>query len=171
MRRDAPCRCFGKELQAAGLGSRLFRASFVLMSAVLGLLAWHYAERTQSHTHFTATAVVVGALAAAVVIVVPAVTAQPVTEGGRHVCVPWTTGLGVRRSGWYGSPSGIQSKSLAYWNPSPAPERSRAWVRLLCGILFPLKYLDVLFVDRRSFLTLAPTILTVVRKQNGHPAA
>jgi SAM-dependent methyltransferase len=35
---------------------------------------------------------------------------------------------------------------------------------LLCGILFPLKYLDALFVNRKSFLTLAPSIFTVVRK-------
>jgi SAM-dependent methyltransferase len=35
---------------------------------------------------------------------------------------------------------------------------------LLCGILFPLKYLDAPFVNRKSFLTMAPTILTVARK-------
>jgi SAM-dependent methyltransferase len=36
-----------------------------------------------------------------------------------------------------------------------------------CGILFPFKYLDFLFVNRKSFLTLAPSILAVVRK-NGN---
>lgn len=33
-----------------------------------------------------------------------------------------------------------------------------------CGLLFPLKYLDAPFVNRRAFLTLAPGILTIVRK-------
>lgn len=37
---------------------------------------------------------------------------------------------------------------------------------LLCGILFPLKYLDAPFVNRKSFLTMAPTIFTVVRKHD-----
>ena len=33
-----------------------------------------------------------------------------------------------------------------------------------CMLTFPIKFLDVLFVGRKSFLGLAPTILTVVRK-------
>jgi SAM-dependent methyltransferase len=40
---------------------------------------------------------------------------------------------------------------------------------LLCGILFPLKYLDALFVNRKTFLTLAPSIFTVVRKHAQGP--
>jgi SAM-dependent methyltransferase len=44
-------------------------------------------------------------------------------------------------------------------------ERVKPYVYLaLCGMLFPLKYLDGPFVGRRAFLTLAPTIVTVVRK-------
>jgi SAM-dependent methyltransferase len=35
---------------------------------------------------------------------------------------------------------------------------------LLCSLLFPLKYLDALFVNRKSFLSMAPSIFTVVRK-------
>lgn len=35
---------------------------------------------------------------------------------------------------------------------------------LLCLILFPIKYLDAPFVNRKSFLTMAPTILTIVKK-------
>ena len=35
---------------------------------------------------------------------------------------------------------------------------------LLCGVLFPLKFLDWPFVDRRAFLGCAATILSVVRK-------
>jgi SAM-dependent methyltransferase len=35
---------------------------------------------------------------------------------------------------------------------------------LFCGLLFPLKYLDVVFVNRRCFLTMAPTIVSVLRK-------
>jgi len=35
---------------------------------------------------------------------------------------------------------------------------------LLCGVLFPLKFLDAPFVDRRAFLGCAATILSVVRK-------
>jgi hypothetical protein len=51
-------------------------------------------------------------------------------------------------------------------------EKAKAYAYLLlCVLLFPLKYLDVLFVGRRMFLSLAPTILTVVRKQDGKPAA
>lgn len=38
----------------------------------------------------------------------------------------------------------------------------------LCAILFPFKYMDVIFVNRKSFLTLAPTIFTVARKGDGH---
>ncbi len=42
---------------------------------------------------------------------------------------------------------------------------------LLCGILFPLKYLDAPFVNRKSFLTMAPTIFTVVRKHDQSSAS
>jgi ubiquinone/menaquinone biosynthesis C-methylase UbiE len=35
-----------------------------------------------------------------------------------------------------------------------------------CALLFPVKYLDAPFVHRRAFLTVAPNILTVVRKMN-----
>jgi len=42
---------------------------------------------------------------------------------------------------------------------------------LLCLLLFPLKYLDALFVNRRSFLTLAPTIFLVVRKHHATATA
>ncbi len=41
----------------------------------------------------------------------------------------------------------------------------------LCGILFPLKYLDAPFVNRKSFLTMAPTIFTVVRKHDRSSAS
>lgn len=34
-----------------------------------------------------------------------------------------------------------------------------------CAIVFPLKFLDVLFINRKSFITMAPSILTVVRKR------
>jgi len=34
----------------------------------------------------------------------------------------------------------------------------------LCLFLFPVKYLDVFFVANKNFITLAPTLLTVVRK-------
>lgn len=34
----------------------------------------------------------------------------------------------------------------------------------LCVLLFPLKFLDAPFINRKSFLTLAPTIFTVLRK-------
>jgi SAM-dependent methyltransferase len=44
-------------------------------------------------------------------------------------------------------------------------ERVKPYVYLgLCGLLFPLKYLDAPFIGRRAFLPLAPTIVTVVRK-------
>jgi hypothetical protein len=33
-----------------------------------------------------------------------------------------------------------------------------------CGLLFPLKYLDVLFVRNERFLTVSPTIFSVMRK-------
>lgn len=33
-----------------------------------------------------------------------------------------------------------------------------------CVVLFPIKYLDVLFVNNKHFLSLSPTILTVARK-------
>jgi len=43
--------------------------------------------------------------------------------------------------------------------------RIKAYIYLfLCTILFPFKYLDTPFINRKSFLTLAPTILTVMRK-------
>lgn len=35
---------------------------------------------------------------------------------------------------------------------------------ILCLVLFPLKFLDAPFVRRKSFITIAPTILTVIRK-------
>ncbi len=35
---------------------------------------------------------------------------------------------------------------------------------MLCGLLFPIKFLDFPFVDRKSFMTLAPTIFIVGRK-------
>ena len=42
----------------------------------------------------------------------------------------------------------------------------RAWLYLgLCAVLFPLKYLDFFFVNRRSFMTLAPSIFTVFQKE------
>jgi SAM-dependent methyltransferase len=40
---------------------------------------------------------------------------------------------------------------------------------LLCVALFPLKYLDIIFVNRKSFLPMAPSILSVVRKHE-HPS-
>jgi SAM-dependent methyltransferase len=58
--------------------------------------------------------------------------------------------------------SGIEFLSVVL---SGGRERVKPYVYLgLCGILFPLKYLDAPFVGRRAFLTLAPTIVTVVRK-------
>ncbi|MBM4430993.1 MAG: class I SAM-dependent methyltransferase [Chloroflexi bacterium] len=46
-------------------------------------------------------------------------------------------------------------------------DRVKAYIYLiLCAILFPLKYLDAPFVNRKSFLTLAPSILTVLRKRD-----
>ena len=45
------------------------------------------------------------------------------------------------------------------WAPLKAVE-----YLVLCGILFPLKFLDVFFVGRRAFLGLAPSIFTVARK-------
>jgi SAM-dependent methyltransferase len=51
-------------------------------------------------------------------------------------------------------------------------ERLRPYVYLLlCGVLFPLKFLDAPFVNRQSLLTLAPTIATVVRKGAGPAVA
>ena len=35
---------------------------------------------------------------------------------------------------------------------------------ILCGVVFPLKFLDIFFVERRSFLGIAPSIFTVARK-------
>lgn len=37
---------------------------------------------------------------------------------------------------------------------------------LLCILLFPIKFLDIFFVNRKSFLSLAPTIFIVVQKDN-----
>jgi SAM-dependent methyltransferase len=45
--------------------------------------------------------------------------------------------------------------------------RGKAYLYLLfCALLFPLKYLDAPFVNRQSFLTLAPTIFLVARKRD-----
>jgi SAM-dependent methyltransferase len=45
--------------------------------------------------------------------------------------------------------------------------RARSVLYLLfCGLLFPLKYLDVLFVNRKAFLSMAPSILSLVRKDH-----
>ena len=38
---------------------------------------------------------------------------------------------------------------------------------LFSVLLFPIKFLDAPFIGRRSFLGMAPTILTVVRKPDG----
>jgi SAM-dependent methyltransferase len=44
-------------------------------------------------------------------------------------------------------------------------QKAKAYIYLiLCGLFFPFKYLDAPFVNRKSFLTLAPTILTLLRK-------
>lgn len=44
-------------------------------------------------------------------------------------------------------------------------ERAKSYVYLaLCLFLWPIKFLDAPFVGRRSFLAMAPTILTAVRK-------
>ena len=44
-------------------------------------------------------------------------------------------------------------------------ERAKAVVYLLlCGLVFPLKFLDAPFVNRHAFLTVAASILSVVRK-------
>lgn len=46
-------------------------------------------------------------------------------------------------------------------------ERIKAYLYLFfCAVLFPLKYLDAPFVNRQSFLTLAPTIFLVARKRD-----
>lgn len=42
---------------------------------------------------------------------------------------------------------------------------------LLCAGLFPIKYLDAPFVNRKSFLPMAPSILAVVRKHENQPEA
>lgn len=48
---------------------------------------------------------------------------------------------------------------------SAGNERLRSYVYLLlCLVLWPFKFLDVLFAGRRSFLGMAPTIWTVVKK-------
>ena len=44
-------------------------------------------------------------------------------------------------------------------------EKIKAYAYLFfCTILFPFKYFDVFFVNRKCFLTLAPSILTIARK-------
>lgn len=46
-------------------------------------------------------------------------------------------------------------------------ERLRGYIYLaLCTILFPFKFLDYPFVNGKKFLSLAPTILTIFRKQS-----
>jgi SAM-dependent methyltransferase len=46
-------------------------------------------------------------------------------------------------------------------------EKAKGFIYLgLCAILFPFKYMDVIFVNRKSFLSLAPTIFTVARKRD-----
>lgn len=51
-------------------------------------------------------------------------------------------------------------------------EKIKAYLYLLfCALLFPLKYLDAPFINRESFLTLAPTIFLVVRKGNATSAS
>ena len=35
---------------------------------------------------------------------------------------------------------------------------------LVCLLTFPIKFIDIFFVGRKSFMSLAPTILTVARK-------
>ena len=48
---------------------------------------------------------------------------------------------------------------------SAGNERVKSYVYLaLCLVLWPIKFLDAPFVGRRSFLAMAPTILTAVRK-------
>ena len=37
----------------------------------------------------------------------------------------------------------------------------------LCLLLFPVKYLDIFFVAKKRYITLAPTLMTVVRKAQG----
>lgn len=57
---------------------------------------------------------------------------------------------------------GIEFASSLLAGPRP---RLKAWLYLaLCGVLFPLKYLDFPFVGRKRFASLAPTLVTVVRK-------
>ncbi|MEE9296057.1 MAG: methyltransferase domain-containing protein [Phycisphaerae bacterium] len=44
-------------------------------------------------------------------------------------------------------------------------EKLKAFINLLlCGLLFPVKFLDFPFINRKAFLTLAPTIFIVGRK-------
>jgi len=44
-------------------------------------------------------------------------------------------------------------------------ERRKSYVYLaLCLVLWPIKFFDAPFVGRQSFLAMAPTILTAVRK-------
>jgi hypothetical protein len=38
------------------------------------------------------------------------------------------------------------------------------WYLFLCGVMFPLKFLDVFFVNRPAFLPSAASVLSVVRK-------
>ncbi len=47
-------------------------------------------------------------------------------------------------------------------------ERLETYIYLFfCLLLFPFKFLDASFIGRRSMLTLAPTILVVVRMMAG----
>jgi len=45
-------------------------------------------------------------------------------------------------------------------------QKLKAYIYLFgCALLFPFKYLDVFFINRKSFLTLAPSILVTARKK------
>jgi len=39
-----------------------------------------------------------------------------------------------------------------------------------CGLLFPFKFLDAPFINRQSFLSLAPTIFNIIQKNNATPS-
>ncbi len=41
-----------------------------------------------------------------------------------------------------------------------------AFYLLLCVLTFPFKYLDIFFIHRRSFMTMAPSIFTILKKEN-----
>ena len=46
-------------------------------------------------------------------------------------------------------------------------EKAKDYIYLiLCAALFPIKYLDFFFVNRKRFIGLAPSILSVVRKND-----